>query len=218
MLRPYRGISEKPQRDFSPSFGWVRNDGQRRKAAATKRRCELFLAGSGAGEELVHADDLAVQRAGNQRFALDFAGLGIRDGNVVDLQSSANGSLIAGLSFLQVGQGTNLVPLCGDEVALRLNDQVNCGGAKLILLLLGVEGLLLELASLARGGDLRAVLGQRDVGFAHVGKGGVSQLLHLRFELPLHKESAGMKSLGRTVAQGKGQGQLAGVLREAIMK
>jgi len=32
----YKGISEKAQRDFSPSFGWIRDDGRRRKAAATQ--------------------------------------------------------------------------------------------------------------------------------------------------------------------------------------
>jgi hypothetical protein len=55
----------------------------RRRPALPAYTRSLLLAG--AREELVHADDLAVQRAWDERFALDFAALGVRDGNVIDL-------------------------------------------------------------------------------------------------------------------------------------
>lgn len=45
----------------------------------------LLLAGGGVGEELVRTDDLAVERAGDERVALDVAGLRIRDRDVVHL-------------------------------------------------------------------------------------------------------------------------------------
>src|SRR5215467_12262395 len=170
------------------------------------------------GEELVHADNLPMQRAGNQRIALYFAGLCIGNRDVIHLQGSPHGSLVTGLGFGEARESADFVALRSNEVALRLNDQVNGGGAKLILFLLGVEGLLLKLARFAGRSHLRAELGQRDVALADVQDGGIAQLLHLRFELPLHQQSANVKSLRRTVAQGKGQGQGAGVDGKLIVK
>lgn len=45
----------------------------------------LLLASAGIGKDFVHSDDLAVEGAGNQRIALDFAGLRIGNRDMVHL-------------------------------------------------------------------------------------------------------------------------------------
>ena len=96
---------------------------------------------------------------------------------MIDLESAANGAFVVGFGFHEVGQRAKFRALCGDEVALRQDDVVNGRGAELIFLLFGVESLLLQFACFNRGGDLGAVLCERDVGVAYVKKRGVSELL-----------------------------------------
>src|SRR5205085_12194712 len=149
-----------------------------------RRSSDLFLAG--AGEELVHAHDLAMKCSGNKGFALDFARDGISDGDAVDLEGAAESALIIGLGFLEVGQSANFRALSVDQITLSENDVVKGRGTQLVLLLLRVKSLLLEFARLTGRLDLGAILGEGDVSIADVQKRSFLQLLHLCFELPLH--------------------------------
>src|SRR5437763_16905215 len=99
-----------------------------------------------AGREIFGTDDFSMERAGDERVALVFAMLGVRDGHTVDFQSAADGALVSGLRLEKIGEGAQLGGLRADEVALRENDLVNGGSAELIFLLFSVEGLLLQLA------------------------------------------------------------------------
>jgi hypothetical protein len=54
------------------------------------------------GEKLFHTDDLAVQRAGDQRFALDLAPFGVSNRDVIDFQRFANGALVIGTGLNQI--------------------------------------------------------------------------------------------------------------------
>ena len=48
-----------------------------------------------AFQEFVRADDFSVERARDQRFTVDFAGLALSDGDVIDLESAAQRALVA---------------------------------------------------------------------------------------------------------------------------
>src|SRR5690242_4724651 len=80
--------------------------------------CELLLAGGRAGEEFVHAYDLAVQRAGNERFALDGATFRVGDSDAIDFQRFADRALVIGPGFLEVGKCAKFRALRGNVVAL----------------------------------------------------------------------------------------------------
>src|SRR5271168_5310594 len=54
-------------------------------------------------EELVGTDDLSMESAGDQRVAFDFTGLAVGDGDVVYLESAADGALIAGFCLFEIG-------------------------------------------------------------------------------------------------------------------
>src|SRR5216684_3440182 len=176
----------------------------------------LLLAG--VEGEFLGANHLAVQGAGNERFAFGFAGLGIGDGDLIDLERAPDSALVIGLGFGEVGQSAEFRALCVDEVALRLNDEVYGRCAQLILFLLSIERLLLQFARLAGGIDLGAVLGERDVGIADVEKRGVFQLLQLRLELTLRKNGALVIRLRRTVADGNSDGKLDIVIGKLVVK
>ena len=105
-----------------------------------------------------------------------------------------------------------------DEVALRLNDEVNSRRAQLILFLLGIKGLLLQFARLAGGIDLGAVLRQGNVGVADVEQRSVFHLLQLRFEPTLRQDSALIVRLRRAVADGDLHVQRYLVVREVVVK
>src|SRR5579864_1598058 len=137
----------------------------------------------------------------DQGFVLDFAGLGIGDSDVVDLEGAAEGAFVIGLGLFQVGKGTEFRPLSSYEVALREDDVIDGGGAETILLLFGVKSLLLQFASFTGGGDLGAVLRERDVAVAHIEESRVFQLLQLGFELALGEQGTGAVGLSRAVAQ-----------------
>src|SRR4029077_4444184 len=123
----------------------------------------MRLAQSAISEEVFCSYDLSMKSSRDQSFAVDFAGLGIGDRDVVDLQGAAEGAFVIGFGFFQVGQGANFGTLSVDEVPLGENDVVEDGGAELIFLLFRVKGLLLKLARFAGGFDLGAVLRERDI-------------------------------------------------------
>ena len=62
----------------------------------------LLLAG--VGEKFVGANHLAMQGAGDERVALDFAGFGVGDGYAIDFESAPHGALVVGFGFLEIGQ------------------------------------------------------------------------------------------------------------------
>src|SRR6266436_2825480 len=70
-------------------------------------------------EQIFGADDLAVERAGNQRVALDIALFCAGDGDAVDLQGAAKGALVIRFGFGEIGEGAELGALRGFQVALR---------------------------------------------------------------------------------------------------
>jgi len=53
-------------------------------------------------EEIISAHDLPVEGARDERFALDIAGLGVGDGDVINLESAAHCALIVGFGFFEV--------------------------------------------------------------------------------------------------------------------
>src|SRR2546429_164939 len=129
-----------------------------------------------------------MQRTGDKGFALGFTSLGIGDGDTIDFEGTPDSALVIGLSFGEIGQGAQFRALGSDKVALRLNNEVYCRCPELILFLFRIKRLLLQLARLAGGVDLGAVLGERDVGVADVEQRGVLQLLQLRLEPTLRKD------------------------------
>src|SRR4029077_70036 len=116
-------------------------------------RTESLLLSVTIREQILRADHLAVQCARNQSIAVDFAGLGIGDSDVVDLQRAAESAFVIGFGFFQVGQGADLGSLSVDEIPLSKNDVIKDGGTELIFLLFRVKGLLLELPRFAGGFD-----------------------------------------------------------------
>src|SRR5258708_6312980 len=152
-------------------------------------------------EQIFGADDLAVERAGNQRVALDIALFCAGDGDAVDLQGAAKGALVIRFGFGEIGEGAELGALRGDQVALGQDHVVDGGSAKAILFVLGVKRLLLQLAGFAGGLHLRAALFKSDGSVADVEHGAVLDLLHLRFQLPLGELRVDAVRLRRTVAQ-----------------
>src|SRR5208283_2297919 len=184
--------------------------------------CGLVLA-VGVGlveglEELLGADDLAVESAGNQGVALDEALLCAGDGDAVDFEGAAEGALVIGLGFGEIGQGAEFSALSGDEIALGENNVINGGGAEFVFFALGVESLLLELASLAGGLHLSAALLDGDGGVANIEEGVVLDLLGLRFHLALDELRVDVVGLGGTVAERKSQSELGGVSWEIIVE
>src|SRR5205807_10458399 len=84
---------------------------------ATKWRYKLLLAGSGTGEEFVHADDLAVQGSGDERLAVNVAGFRLGDGHVVDFECFANRAFVIGPGFDEIGKRAEFRALCGNVIA-----------------------------------------------------------------------------------------------------
>jgi hypothetical protein len=54
-------------------------------------------------EEVFGAYDLAMQRSRDQSVALDFAGLGVGNADVIHVQSAPERPLVIGFGFLKVG-------------------------------------------------------------------------------------------------------------------
>src|SRR5260370_31283727 len=160
----------------------------------------LFLAG--VVGQFLGTNHLSVQCAGDERLALCFAGLGIGDGDTIDFERAPDGPLVVGLGFSEVGESAKFPALRVDEIALRLNDEVNGGSAELIPFLLGVKSLLLQFARLAGSIDLGAILRKGDVGVSDVEHGGVLHLLQLPFEPTFRKDAALMLRLRQAVAAG----------------
>ncbi len=164
----------------------------------------MLAAGAGlfeVAEELIGADDLAVKGAGDQGVALNEAFFGTGDGDAVDFEGAAEGALVIGFGFGEIGQGAEFSALSGDEIALGENDVVNSGGAKFVFFALGVESLLLEFASLAGGLHLGAALLDGDGGVANIEEGVVLDLLGLRLHLAFDELGVDVVGLGGTIAQ-----------------
>src|SRR5262249_9701289 len=89
---------------------WTKGSGPTGKSAGPLKD-ELRLPLAGIAPNLVRANDLSMERAGNQRFAFDFAGLGVGDIDAVDLKGAADGALVAGFGFGQIRQGAQLAAL-----------------------------------------------------------------------------------------------------------
>src|SRR5437016_10819223 len=112
----------------------------------------LFLAG--VERKFLGANDLTVQGARNKRLAFGLSRLGIGDGDAIDFERAADGALVIGLGFGEVGESAKFRALRVDEVALRLNDEVHGRSSERIPLLFRIKGLLLQLARLTGGIDL----------------------------------------------------------------
>jgi hypothetical protein len=61
------------------------------------------LARAAVSKEVFCAYDLAVKCSRNQCFALDLAGFGVRDSDVIHFESAAERSFVVGFSLLEVG-------------------------------------------------------------------------------------------------------------------
>src|SRR5260370_3996111 len=109
--------------------------------------------------EFLRTDHLSMQRAGYECLALDFASLGISDGDAIDFEGPPDGALVIGLGFDEIGQSAQFIELGKDEVTLCQDHLVDRGCAELILFLLGIKRLLLQFARRTGGFDLVAVLG-----------------------------------------------------------
>src|SRR5271157_3978293 len=122
------------------------NTGQGEQIAMARKRekrSRLTLALGGGVvkslDELFCADDLAIERSGDQCVLLDRALLVARDCDIVDLQGTSERAFIVGLGFREISESAQFVALGGDYVALGENDVVNGGSAKLIFFLLRFE-------------------------------------------------------------------------------
>jgi hypothetical protein len=73
----------------------------------------MKLAQSAVSKEVVCSHDLSVKSSRDQSFALDFAGLGIGDGDVVDFEGAAEGAFVIGFGFFEVGQRAEFGTLGG---------------------------------------------------------------------------------------------------------
>src|SRR5215471_8982855 len=151
-----------------------------------KLRNRLLL--TSVGEELVHANHLAMHCAGDKSLALDLAGEGLCDSDAIDLEGAAKSALIVGFVFFKIRERAQFGALGRDEIALRQNDVVDCRSAKLVLLLFGLKRLLLQFAGFDGGFNLGASLRESDVRVPNVEQSGVSQLLELRLELMLNEQ------------------------------
>src|SRR6202158_50680 len=192
------------RRDLEREPAQAGEEGNPARGVATRAEPNKFLTRlllAGVEGEFLRTNHLSMQCAGNERFALDFAGLGISDGDAIDFERPPDGALVIGLGFDEVGQSAQFRALGKDQIALRLNDKVYRRCAELILFLLRIKRLLLQFARLAGGIDLGAVLGEQDIGVADVEQGEVFQLLQRRFELTLRKDSALIVRLCGTVAE-----------------
>jgi len=69
----------------------------------------LLLAGHEG--ELIRSDDLAMQRAGDERVALGLARLGIGNRHAIDFEGASNGAFVVGFGFHEVGEGAQLCTL-----------------------------------------------------------------------------------------------------------
>lgn len=75
--------------------------GRSARANRPRNKFELLLAvlGFDFPDDLVHADDLAVKRAGDQRGLFHLAGLCIRNRDSINLQRAAKRALVVGFCF-----------------------------------------------------------------------------------------------------------------------
>ena len=140
------------------------------------------------------------------------------DGDVVDFEGAAESAFIVGFGFGEIGEGAEFGALRGDQVALSENDVVDGGGAKFVLLIFRVEGLLLKFARFAGGLDLSAALLDSDGGVANIEESIVLGLLDFGFELALDELRVNVIGLRGAIAQRKREGELAGIDREIIVK
>ena len=116
------GLVEKPQ---SLSYHDLRKlpRAEQRNLLARLFLMRLFLAG--VERKSLGANDLAVQGARNERLAFGLPSLGVGDGDAIDFERAPDGALVIGLGFGEVGESAKFRALRVDEVALRLNDEVN---------------------------------------------------------------------------------------------
>src|SRR3989442_852452 len=161
---------------------------------------------------------LAMQGARDERIAFDFARFRIGDVYAVDLQRSAEGPLVVGLGFNEIGQRAQFVALRVNQVALRQDYLIHRGCAELILLLFGIEGLLLQFARFCRRLHARPVLLQGNIGSAHIEQRQIPELLHLRLELSPRQDGALIVRLGLSVADRHRHAQLYGIVGELAVK
>ena len=121
---------------------------------------------------------------------------------VTGLPEMAQAGRVVNVSTASQLTSAVLNALGGDEIALRLNNEVDGRCAELIFLLLGFKGLLLQFARFGGGFNAATVLFESNVSIAHVEQRGVLQLLQLGFELALRKDGALVVGLRGTVADG----------------
>src|SRR5260370_20975222 len=145
--RPGRGKSAV---DSVRRTGNQAGEGQRKKtgpdesARAVRKSYPRQLLLACVEGEFLRTDHLSMQRAGYECLALDFASLGISDGDAIDFKGPPDGALVIGLGFDEIGQSAQFIELGKDEVTLRLNDEVYARCSELILVLLALNLLLLH--------------------------------------------------------------------------
>src|SRR5882762_2818368 len=149
--------------------------------------------------DLVHPNNLAMQRARNERGLVYLTALRGCDRHAIYFQRPAQCALVVGFCFHEVSQGAKLGALRRDQVALCLNDEIDRRCAELILLLLSVERLLLEFTRFRCGFHARPILLQCDESVAHIEQRAIFQLLHLRFQLALRQDCPLIVRLCRAV-------------------
>src|SRR5260370_30467767 len=167
--RPGRGKSAVVsvwRRGNQAGDGQSKKNGPDESARAVRKSYPRQLLLACVEGEFLRTDHLSMQRTGYECVALDFAGLGISDGDAIDFKRTPDGALIIGLGFDEIGQSAQFIEFGKDEVTLRLNDEVYGRCAELILFGLGIKRLLLKLARGAGDFDLSVVQRERAVGIA----------------------------------------------------
>ena len=71
------------------------------RAEPNKFLARLLL--TGVEGEFLRTNHLSMQCAGDEGFALDFAGLGISDRDAIDFERPPDGALVIGLGFDEIG-------------------------------------------------------------------------------------------------------------------
>ena len=175
----------------------------------------LFVEGL---EKFGGADDLTVERTGNERIAIHLALLGTGNRYAVDLEGAPESALVVGLGFRKVRERAELRALSGDQVALSQNHVVHGGRAELVFLPLGIKSLLLQFTRLAGRFHLGAALFEGDGCIADVQERVIFCLLDLRFDLAPGELCMQTVRLRRAIAQRNAQIEGNLIVGEGILK
>ena len=139
--------------------------------------------------------------AGSCRGARNGSCQGLVEGDVIHFERSAQRLVKADVGMAVVGQGLYFRAIRAGEVLLIQHNLIGGGGAQSVAFLVGVERLLLEVASLHCGVVSRAGLPQSDDGILYVHPNLIDVLLQAEFILPQLEFAGNVVGLRSTVAQ-----------------